>query len=327
MRDLSKLADQLGNLTVSEAAKLSGMLRARWEQPRKAKSGLNFNEGKVCDAIVCRLEDRERKTRDALRWPETENHKSPVELTFKLGDQLYALEHTGIEPFQGHVRMEAQTERLFAPITDALKDALGTSALFELYLPVNALAGRKGAELSTIQQAIVAWVKATAPTIEKRPYPDYKGTIAGPAKLPNVPFELVLIRFEPPIVPGLHFQIRHGVENLEKQRTDRMQAAIDKKFPKLAAWKASDAAKTVLVLEQNDIQLTNASIVADTYVPLAKARSDRPDETYLVASCTSPNWWMWPILIGDRSYSDLARSDEPSYWEFDPSKLVALTKR
>src|SRR5258708_15412159 len=23
------------------------------------------------------------------------------------------------------------------------------------------------------------------------------------------------------------------------------------------------------------------------------------DETYLVASCMSPNWWMWPILIGD----------------------------
>ena len=136
------------------------------------------------------------------------------------------------------------------------------------------------------------------------------------------------MRYEPPIVPGKHFEIRHLVDDIEKRRSDRMQAAIDKKFPKLAAWKASDGAKTILVLEQNDIQLTNASIVTDTYVPLAKARADQPDETYLVASCMGPPaWWMWPILIGDRSYYDFAQSDEPSYWEFDPDKLVAVTSR
>jgi hypothetical protein len=42
------------------------------------------------------------------------------------------------------------------------------------------------------------------------------------------------------------------------------------------------ATKTILVLEQNDIQLTNEAIVTDTFVPLATARTDQPDETYLV---------------------------------------------
>jgi hypothetical protein len=327
MRDLSELVDQLSNLTVAEAAKLSKSLQERWVVQAKRKSGLSFNEGKVCDAIVRRLEEREQRTRADVRWPEQENHKFPVELAFSLGDQLFALEHTGIEPFKGHLRMEAQTERLFAPITNALKDALATDSLFELYLPVNSLDGRKGAELSKIQQAIIDWVKATAPTIPKREFPDYKGTLFGPVKPANVPFELVLCRFQPPIIPGRHFQLRHTVPDIEKLRTDRMQAAVDKKFPKLAAWKTNEKAKTILVLEQNDIQLTNPSIVADTYLPLAQQRADRPDETYLVASCMSPNWWMWPILIGDRSYYDFAKSDETSYWEFDPSKLVALTKR
>jgi hypothetical protein len=146
-------------------------------------------------------------------------------------------------------------------------------------------------------------------------------------KLPDVPFKLVLCRFEPPIVPGRHFQLSHTVDNIEKKRRDRMQAAVDKKFPKLAAWKTYYNAKTILVLEQNDIQLTNASIVADTYLPLAKARTDRPDETYLVAPCMSPKWWMWPILVDGRSYYDFAQTDEASYWEFDPAKLVALTHR
>ena len=195
-------------------------------------------------------------------------------------------------------------------------------------MPINALNDRKPAELLAIQQAIIVWVKEIAPTIPKRPFPDYKGNGVGPMKPTGVPFDLVLMRYEPPSVPGKHFEIRHLVDDIEKRRLDRMKAAIDKKFPKLAAWKASNGAKTILVFEQNDIQLTNVSNVTDSYLPLAMARADRPDETYLVASCMGPPaWWMWPILIGDRSYYDIARSDEPSYWEFDPSKLLALTNR
>jgi hypothetical protein len=223
------------------------------------------------------------------------------------------------------MRMEAQTEKLFTPIMSALKDALGEDALFELYLPLNALHGRKPTELLKTQQAIIAWVKATAPTIPRRPHPDYRGTPVGPMIVENIP--LVLCRFEPPIIPGQHFQIRHTVDNIDQLRTDRMQAAIDKKFPKLAAWKKDEDAKSILVLEQNDIQLTNPSIVADTYLPLATAREDRPDETYLVATCINPKWWIWPILIGDRSYFDIAQSDEKLYWEVDPSELDDLTKR
>jgi hypothetical protein len=36
-----------------------------------------------------------------------------------------ALEHTGIEPFRGHVQMDAEADRLFKPIVDGLKNALG----------------------------------------------------------------------------------------------------------------------------------------------------------------------------------------------------------
>jgi ribosomal protein L7/L12 len=289
MVDLPELVNQLSNLTVLEAAELAKKLQARWDVQRKQRPVLSFNEGKVCDAVIRRLEEREQHKRTDMRWPDQENHKFPVEVAFMLGNKLYALEHTGIEPFDGHIRMEAQTERLFAPITNALKDSLGTDALFELYLPVNSLDGRKPAELQTIQQAIIEWVKATAPNIPKRPFPDFRGTLAGPVKLANVPFDLSLCRFEPPIVPGRYFQIKHTVDNIAKLRSDRMQAAIDKKFPKLAAWKKNNGAKSILVLEQNDIQLTNPSIVADAYLSLAQARLDRPAETYLVASCMSPN--------------------------------------
>lgn len=86
---------------------------------------------------------------------------------------------------------------------------------------------------------------------------------------------------------GTH-HIARALNNIDKLRTERMQVAVNKKFPKLAAWKADDGAKSILVLEQNDVHLTNASTVADIYLPLAKARPDRPNETHLVASCCQP---------------------------------------
>ncbi|BAM87660.1 hypothetical protein S58_16520 [Bradyrhizobium oligotrophicum S58] len=328
MRDLSKIVDQLEKLTISESNTLAAMLRSQLEKPRKPSPLLTRYEGEVCDAMVKRLEEREGRTRDNLRWPETENHKHPVDLAFTLGDQLYALEHTVVEPFDGHIRMEAQTETLFAPISNALKDSLGTDALFQLNMPINTLDGLKPAELARVQQSIVTWVKETAPTIPKPTFPDHSGNIAGPTKPTGVPCDVVLIRYEPPIFPGKYFEIRHLVDDMEKRRAARMQVAIDKKFPKLAAWKANEGAKTILVLEQNDIQITNINLITDTYLPLVKERTDRPDETYLVASCLGPPaWWMYPVLIGDRSYYDIMQTDETSYWEFDPSSLISLTKR
>jgi hypothetical protein len=102
MRDLSKIVDQLGNLTVRESNTLAGMLRSRWEKPRKPNPILSRYEGEVCDAMVRRLEEREGHTRGALRWPEKENHQHPVELMFKLGNQLCALwRHHGVRRAAG----------------------------------------------------------------------------------------------------------------------------------------------------------------------------------------------------------------------------------
>jgi hypothetical protein len=287
---------------------------------------LNFNEGKVCDAIVQRLEARANASRSCLRWPEQEHHAFPVEAAFNIGDQLFALEHTGIEPFEGHVQMDAEADRLFKPIADALKNALGTKAVFELMIPANALRGRRMTEVRGIQRALIDWVKATAPKVPAQRYGDYRKTSVGPVTIAGVPFAVSLYRFEPAPLPGHHFQLTHLVRNGEQQRKDRIREAVERKFPKLAAWKRDENARTILVLEDNDIQLTNQAIVTETYLPLAFGRPDRPDETYLVVSCMDP-WHAWPILIDDKSYFDFAQSGDALDWEIDRTRLVPLTRR
>jgi hypothetical protein len=287
---------------------------------------LSFNEGKVCEAVVRRLEERFNAPRTDMRWPEDERHPFPVEIAFTIAGQLFALEHTGIEPFGGHVQMEAEASRHFTPIMDALKNALGVAAVFELIIPANAFRGRNTPEVRRIQQAVIDWVKATAPTLPKRLYADYRGTSVGSVTVPGVPFGISLHRFEPALVPGHYFQIKHLVRNAEQSRIDRIRKSVEKKFPKLAAWKRDHKARTILVLEDNDIQLTNEAIVTETFLPLAMARQDRPDETYVVASCMDP-WHAWPVLVDGKSYFDFAQAGDAEDWGIDPTKLSTLTKR
>ena len=103
---------------------------------------LTFNEGKVCDAIVRHLEARDGVTRVDVQSPEAAHHADPVELTWKFGDQLFALEHTGIEPFYDPMRLEAEAKRHFDPIREALKDVLPAD-IIELHVPAKAMLGLK----------------------------------------------------------------------------------------------------------------------------------------------------------------------------------------
>ena len=69
--------------------------------------------------------------------------------------------------------------------------------------------------------------------------------------------------------------------DVEQARMARLRTCEDK-FPKLAFWKR-DGAKTVLVLEENDLLLTNHQLVADALVSTEVAMPDAADEIFLVS--------------------------------------------
>lgn len=283
---------------------------------------LKFHETETCEGIIQHLEMREGMRRYDVRLRDKGNHTSPdarVEMSFRLGDQFYAIEHTGIEPFDGFMEHQNRAPELFKPleaaITSALSGLLSAGVVIEMHMPIDAFNGRKMPEVRAIQSALVDWVRITAPTLPARKYADYRGTlvIAQPAA---VPFSVSLVRFD-----GIHglagrFQLKHLARSSEEQRALRIKRACEKKFPKLAMWKRSDNARTILVLEDNDVQLTNVSIVAGTFVPIATARGDSPDETYMVSTYSGP-WYAWPLLIDGRTYFDLAEVSHPIHFEMD----------
>jgi hypothetical protein len=288
---------------------------------------LSFNEGKACDAVIRVIEARADAQRSNVRLhdlhPESDRR---IELTFELGSDLFAVEHTAIEPFADFMRMNSDSPRLFGPITRSLSPVVSPGETWELHIPLGALTDRGNKDLRRIQDALVRYVMVMAPRVPVRSYADYIGDL-DPAMPPDVPFFVNLYRFDSLGLPS-RFQIVHGLAGGSKEalRGERMLLACKKKFPKLAAWKNSHDARTVLILEDNDIQLTNPVVVADSFVPLAMARDDRPDETYMVMTCAEP-WLVWPILVGNDTYFDLAARSDPILFEIDPTKLTPVTDR
>jgi hypothetical protein len=222
-------------------------------------SKLVFHEGRACDAVIRRLEARAGCSRAHLSSPKDEGHAWPVELVCEISNQIFALEHTGIEPFEGHVKLSAIADVHFRPIEDAVRAILPLGDFYQLEIPALATHRLKLRELCKVQRAIVAWAVDVAPTLFASPYarriwPESRAADS------SIPFDITLVRFLSVGPPGT-FSIRHVAANVPDTRKGRIRRAYEKKASKLAAWRNQANARSVLIFEENDIRLTNAHLI------------------------------------------------------------------
>jgi hypothetical protein len=285
---------------------------------------LRFHEGQACDAVLQHLERRAGAARSALRFPDKEKgHAAPVELVCTIGDQLYAMEHTGIEPFEGHMRGNAKDDRLIQPIVAGVVGRLPPDEEFQLQVPAGAMEKLRGRQVATVQRLLVDWIVASAPGLFIPPR-GRMDTRVEPTQLPGVPFAVKLYRLEGRVFRG-KLQVVHVVSDVQTLRRERISIALKKKMPKLAAWKKDAGARTVLVLEENDIQLTNNQVVTEAVLQSEQTLGRAADEIYLVSTSIEP-WHVYFVRVGDRSYFDLGDPDERS-WDAHPAQLSSLTCR
>ena len=85
---------------------------------------------------------------------------------------------------------------------------------------------------------------------------------------------------------------------LEERRANRLRQAFSKKCPKLKHAK-DEGARTLLVLENEDVTLASFDLIGNLIPNLLAERGAEPDEIYLAETHTDP-WWVWPMkLDGD----------------------------
>jgi hypothetical protein len=118
--------------------------------------------------------------------------------------------------------------------------------------------------------------------------------------------------------------VKHLVPDITNAREQRIKEACTRKFPKLDAWK-QNGARTVLVLEENDIFLTNAQIVYETLARVETTFPNRPDEIYMVSTVVDP-WGVYSLRVGNQGYYAMSQAQN-CLTRFNPNILDDLTGR
>jgi hypothetical protein len=199
-------------------------------------------------------------------------------------------------------------------------DQLPTESRFELTVPAGAMLGLNDRAARSIQDALVNWILATTaalPTARPGRYiwPIQKVTLSG------VLFAVSQHRWPREEFP-YPFVIEHSVEgDAEARRLARLREAYDRKAPKLQQWRANGA-RTVSILEEDDIFLTNQFNVADVLAQVEASSRNRPDEVYLLSVFTSM-WLVTRLRQDDQTLYDLPVNER--FWETHPSALTNVT--
>ncbi len=194
--------------------------------------------------------------------------------------------------------------------------------VFDLMIPARATQRIGARQLPDVQANLAAWVEEMAPTLPISPYVRYV-TPLHKVRPPGVPFPVSLYRFDAMGFPP-RLQITHLVSELDDLRESRIRAACVKKFPKLDVWRKAGA-RSVLVLEDNDIQLTNPQVVYEALAKIEPEFPGRPDEVYLVGSWAA-EWFIHALRVGNCDYYHLSEAGL-CMTEVDPAILVDLTGR
>ena len=290
------------------------------------------NEGKACDAVVRCIEQRTGETRAEIRRPEADGIGPPVDFRLRLDVQEYAIEHTQIEAIPGFIQASEEYMQFIRPVIGELSGTLPGLAVYTLYFPIDTHLGVKLPDLARIRRDFIAWIQTKAQCLcernrdrleQERPSPRSLASIE--AKPPGFPYPVRLS------IGVARSASKRGTlrcaryapddEELETRRAEWLREALCRKCPKLQRCK-EDGARTVLVLESDDIALTNHILVGECLAALLLECTDLPDEIYLVE--TEVESWAVHCMKLDAECWPVEHLAEPT--EFHVGNLIDLSE-
>ena len=278
------------------------------------------------------IEQRVGNTRAKVRLPEEEGLDSAVDVQVWIGSVEYAIEHTQIEAFADQIKTDKAYAKLIKPVIDQLSGTLPGPVVYALHFPSDTHLGVNSADLCHVRRDLIAWIRAKAQCLYERNRDKLERERASPRYLD-------CIEAKP---PGLRYAVRFCLrlasseskqgalkpsryapdgEDLQARRTTRLREALSRKCPKLQRCK-EDGARTVLVLESDDIALTDHVLVGECLNALLPERADLPDEIYLVETEINP--WAVHCMKLDTQGWPVERLAEPMM--FHEGKLDGLRK-
>ncbi len=184
------------------------------------------------------------------------------------------------------------------PLIESLGSQIAPVEGTSLSLGVHALSlpTVKRREYSPVREGIEKWAVAAAARLPTPQPPKQVSSITG--RPDGVPFDVTLQRVGLRLSRPIGYT-RYAPGDPETLRRQRVRKALADKLPKLAGYKRVGAF-TVLVLEDNDIALSNHGVIAQAvHAELAASSIEPPDAIYLVETIIDP----WTVItLKDGAY-------------------------
>jgi hypothetical protein len=173
--------------------------------------------------------------------------------------------------------LEEHNKVLFAPIIACFDNRSADAEYWEFHHPVEAPVGLSGGKIKEVQEALISWIHTNVAALPLIRYGDRYPYSAHRESASRVPFRFSLYRwslhdFNRSPLSGRILRYAVVTGDVETARQARLERTCDDKFSKLARWRRDEDARTVLVMEENDLSLTNHQLVAEA---MARAESGR----------------------------------------------------
>lgn len=281
-------------------------------------------EEKCLDAVIRYLERKLDVLRSGVQSPEI-IEQTPrderIDCSVTLGATLFALEHTQIEPFEGHNRGQAATARAEIQLRNLLSSVEYPGAFDVL---IDAM-----------------WLDSRGTQKRQRSF------IGELAELIRLNQKLILSIFGDVSDRSVSIGILHGnevyvqrnfleenggtpgpsvgrlVANIDDLRMDRFRRSIDEKLPKLEKWADRAGAQKVLILENRDPFLTNWDAVAD--LAFKTLGADTSLDYLFQLDTVNSTWRLFPIIENRRRAHRLSNGLRRVV-RFNPDELNAIFK-
>lgn len=246
------------------------------------------------NAIVSALEHISKTTSrnySILSFPDEEERMLPAcDMIVKIGDVLFAIEHTTIDSYVDQRKDDAWFSGLLVPLEEKLKGRLPPPGRYKFAIYPNSIP--TNIDWAKLQENIRKWCLRVAPGLklgspQTAPHHFIEGIPKG------IPFKITLSRW--PSLRGRkdgEFQTwRYTPTDLENQRVKVICQALHLRGGKVSKYN-EQGYRTMLIFESNDIALANESLIGHAFIEAMKniGLHNLPDEIYLIMTDINPHF-------------------------------------
>lgn len=280
---------------------------------------LRENEAKCCDASIRYLEAKFAQNRSGVRFPEdspnTPDHLK-IDLLFSLGETSFAIEHTRIEPYVDFYRGGT----LHKDLENTIRQELASDDLHFLDILISNTWHRglsRGKDRKDFALSVAHLILQNRDQFTHwKENPETKWHLVG--KVGDLEIEVQLRE------PDLDFggsTITYLATHDKNERVLRLEKAIATKLPKLKYY-SENGCEAVLVLENNDISLTNWWTVWEMLCGLEINLISQVDYLFYISACHS-SWYLHP-LIDEGKDNSRTEVGLPRFTKFSESELSSV---